>query len=32
VVQQTLGHTSLQTTSRYVHVEKNESSAMFLAV
>jgi len=32
VVQQTLGHTSLQTTSRYVHIEKEESSAMFLAV
>lgn len=31
LVQATLGHASLTTTSDYVHVESNESSAMFLA-
>jgi integrase/recombinase XerD len=31
IVQFTLGHASLTTTSTYVHVESNESSSMFLA-
>jgi integrase/recombinase XerD len=31
LVQHTLGHASLTTTSDYVHVESNESSSMFLA-
>lgn len=31
LVQHTLGHASLATTSDYVHVESNESSSMFLA-
>lgn len=31
LVQQTLGHASLTTTSDYVHIEANESSSMFLA-
>jgi len=31
LVQATLGHASLTTTSDYVHVESNESSSMFLA-
>lgn len=31
LVQHTLGHASLVTTSDYVHIESNESSSMFLA-
>jgi len=30
VVQQTLGHQSVQTTGRYLHLEQGESSAMYL--
>ena len=32
VVQATLGHANLATTSRYVHARPNESSALYLAV
>lgn len=32
VVQQTLGHESLQTTSKYAHMDRKESSAMFLTI